>query len=202
MKDKMEELELLKKDWNKESDEFKNYSEQEIYKMIKKNSTSVAKFLVLIGLTEISIWSAYGYFEGEFPIVRVVLFVFFFGLVIYLYHRMKAENKSTSLMKNILNLRKVVLGYAGASLFLIIVDHIFHFKYYTRDFMAGIHDGSRGNPYKTTNPDTAFPQFGNYAVFGIVFLVTLYLLYLIYKKTYGKVLTGLRKNYKELSRAE
>lgn len=198
----MEDLELLKKDWNKESDEFKNYSEKEIYGMIKKNSTSAAQALLIMGLTEILIWSAYGYFEGDFPVVRVGLFVAFFGFVIHLYYRMKAEHTSMRLMKNILNLRKAVLAYAGISLFLIITDHLRHFSYYTRDFMAGIHDGYHRNSYKMTNPDIFAPEFGNYAVFGTISLIVVYLLYLIYKKTYGKVLTNLRKNYKELSRAE
>lgn len=202
MQDKMDELEFLKKDWNKESDEFKRYSEKEIYGMIKKNSTSAAKVLLIMGLTEILIWSTYGYLEGDFPALRMGLFVAFFGFVIYLYGRMKAEHTSSALMKNILNLRKAVLAYAGISLFLIVADHLLYFSDYTRDFMAGIHDGYRGNSYKMTNPDIFAPEIGNYAVFAIVLLIALYLLYLIYKKTYGKVLANLRKNYIELNRAE
>ncbi|KFF13289.1 hypothetical protein IW15_05700 [Chryseobacterium soli] len=198
----MDELELLKKDWNKDSDEFTIYSEQEIYKMIQQNSTSAAKLLFLIGLAEMLIWTGYGYFYHQFPVERTVVFLVFFVLVIYLYQRMKAESTSIALMKTILNLRNTILGYAGISLLLIIVDNIFHFNEYTRDFMAGIHDGGSGNPYRTTHPDTFVPEFGNYVIFGIVLFAVLCLLYVIYKKTYGKVLTNLKKNYRELSRAE
>jgi len=198
----MDDLELLKKDWNKDSDKFTTYSEQEIYKMIQQNSTSAARLLLLIGLTEMLIWTVYGYFYHRFPVERTVLFLVFFVLVIYLYQRMKAESSSIVLMKTILNLRYAILGYAGISLLLIIVDNILHFNEYTRDFMAGVHDGGSGNPYRTTHPDTFVPEFGNYAVFGIVLFAVLCLLYLIYKKTYGKVLANLRKNYKELSKAE
>jgi hypothetical protein len=198
----MDELELLKKDWNKDSDEFTIYSEQEIYKMIQQNSTSAAKLLFLIGLAEMLIWTVYGYFYHRFPVERTVVFLVFFVLVIYLYQRMKAESTSIALMKTILNLRNAIFGYAGMSLLLIIVDNILHFNEYTRDFMAGIHDGASGNPYRTTHQDTIVPEFGNYVIFGIVLFALLCLLYVIYKKTYGKVLANLRKNYKELSRAE
>lgn len=198
----MDELELLKKDWNKDSDVFTIYSEQEIYKMIQQNSTSAAKLLFLIGLAEMLIWTVYGYFYHRFPVERTVVFLVFFVLVIYLYQRMKAESTSIALMKTILNLRNAILGYAGMSLLLIIVDNILHFNEYTRDFMAGIHDGASGNPYRTTHQDTIVPEFGNYVIFGIVLFALLCLLYVIYKKTYGRVLANLRKNYKELSRAE
>jgi hypothetical protein len=48
----MDELELLKKDWNKESDDFKEYSENEIYNMIKHKSVSITKTLLMIGLVK------------------------------------------------------------------------------------------------------------------------------------------------------
>ncbi|MEI7486984.1 MAG: hypothetical protein WCJ72_06165 [Chryseobacterium sp.] len=197
----MEELKLLKKDWNKESDEFKNYSEKEIYEMIKQKSVSVTRILCLIGLIEIILWAVYGYIDGELPILRMVLFVVFFALIIYFYFKMKTEESSISLMKNILNIRKVIFGYAGISFFLIVLNSIIDFKYDTRDFIAGFRDGSYGTSHKT-DPDTILPSITNYIVFGVVLMITMYLIYLIYKKTYGKILFDLKKNYKELSKVE
>lgn len=198
----MEELELLKKDWNKESNGFKDYSETEIHEMIKHQSISITKTLFIIGLIEIMLWAVYGYFDGEFPYIRMSLFAVFFSLVVYLYNKIKTGENSVSLMKSILNLRKVIFGYAGISFFLIFFMNIMKFDHYTKDFMAGFRDGSRLNHYHKTNPETLTPELINYIIFGIVVIFTMYLMYIIYKKTYGKILIDLQKNYKELSKVE
>lgn len=200
----MEELELLKKDWNKDKGEFKYYSENEIYSMIKHRSVSVAKTLLMIGLIEIVLWSVYGYINGEFPYLRIILFSGFIILAVLLFRKLKTVQNSLSLMKNILNLRKLILGYAGISFFLVILDNLIHFDFYTKDFMAGAKDGwNKGHQIVThTNPESMDPELGNYALFGFCMLVSFYLLYLIYKRTYGKILSDLRKNYRELSKAE
>ncbi|HCN48038.1 MAG TPA: hypothetical protein DIT10_02870 [Chryseobacterium sp.] len=198
----MDELELLKKDWNKESDDFKEYSENEIYNMIKHKSVSITKTLLIIGLVEVVLWTLYGYLDEQFPYMRVALFLVFIGLIIFLFRKMKTGQDSITLMKSILNLRRLILGYAIISLVLAIIDNIIHFDHYTKDFMAGARDGwnSIYNLKRlSTNPDTMHPVMGNYFVFGICVLVGFYLLYVIYKKTYGKMLRDLRKNYKELS---
>ncbi|MGG5208657.1 hypothetical protein ACQWU4_06885 [Chryseobacterium sp. MIQD13] len=195
----MEELELLKKDWNKQSDELKNYSENEIHQMIKHKSVSVTKTLLIIGITEIVLWAVYGYFDGEFPYIRMGLFGIFFGLIIYLYCKIKAGEDSVSLMEGILNLRKVIVGYAGISFLLIVVDNLINFKHNVKDFMAGFRDGSKFNTYHKTNADTLTPELVNYIVFAIAVIITMYLIYLVYKKTYGRILSNLRKNYRELS---
>ncbi|MDN5397606.1 MAG: hypothetical protein L0G05_13850, partial [Chryseobacterium sp.] len=94
----MEELELLKKEWNKDEGEFKNYSEKEIYSMIKHRSVSVAKTLLVIGLIEIILWSVYGYINGEFPYLRIILFSGFIILAILLFRKLKTGQNSLSLM--------------------------------------------------------------------------------------------------------
>lgn len=201
----MEELELLKKDWNKESDDFKEYSEKEIYIMIKHKSVSITKTLLMIGSIEVVLWTLYGYLDQQFPYARIAMFLVFTGLIIWVFRKMKTGQDSITLMKSILNLRKLILGYACLSLILAVTDSIIHFDHNTRDFMAGARDGwnsSHNTAALPTNPDTILPVAGNYIVFGIFVLIGFYLLYLIYKNTYGKILQNLRKNYKELSLQE
>ncbi len=201
----MDELELLKKDWNKESDDFKEYSENEIYSMIKHKSVSITRTLLLIGFIEVVLWTLYGYLDDQFPYVRVAMFAAFTGLIIFLFCRMKTGQDSVSLMKSILTLRRLILGYAFISLVLVIIDGVIHFDHNTRDFMAGSRDGWNSTHHTEalpTNPDTMMPGTANYIVFGIFVLIGLYILYVIYKRTYGKVLQDLRKNYKELSLQE
>ena len=201
----MDELELLKKDWNKESDDFKEYSEIEIYNMIKHKSVSITKTLLIIGLVEVVLWTLYGYLDEQFPYMRVALFLVFTGLIIFLFRTMKTRQDSITLMKSILNLRRLILGYAFVSLVLAIVYSIIHFDHNTRDFMAGAKDGwneRHGVNTLHTNPDTMMPGIANYIIFGIFVVIGLYILYVIYKRTYGKILQDLRKNYKELSLQE
>ena len=52
----MDELDLLKKDWNKESSEFKNYSDSDIYPMLHKKSSSIVKTLFYISIAELVFW--------------------------------------------------------------------------------------------------------------------------------------------------
>lgn len=201
----MDELELLKKDWNKESYDFKEYSENDIYNMIKHKSVSVTKTLLLIGMVELVLWALYGYLDEQFPYMRVALFLIFTGLILFLFNRMKTGQDSITLMKSILNLRTLILAYACISLILMITDNIIHFDHNVRDFMAGSKDGwnsTHNIKALPTNPDTMIPGIANYIIFGIVVLIGLYILYVIYKRTYGKILQDLRKNYKELSLQE
>ncbi|MGE8526473.1 hypothetical protein [Chryseobacterium rhizosphaerae] len=201
----MEELELLKKDWNKESEEFKEYSENEIDGMMKHKSVSMTKNLLIIGLIEIVLWTFYGYMNGQFPYIRMVLFFAFMTGIIFLFRKMTAGQNSITLMKAILNLRKLVLSYACISLLLAIVDSVIHFEHNTKEVMAGFKDGwgrSSSVEKLSTDPGIMVPGWGNYLVFGICLLIVFYLLYAIYNRTYGKILKNLRKNYKELSLQE
>jgi len=51
----MDELELLKKDWNKQSD-YKKLSAKDIYPMLHKKSSSIVKTLFYISLGELAFW--------------------------------------------------------------------------------------------------------------------------------------------------
>lgn len=195
----MEDLELLKNDWNNNATTFKEYSEKEIYLMIKRKSVSLSRTLLLIGLVEITIWAVYGFFNGEFSIPRISLFIIYVVLTIWFYEKMKMGQDAVTLMKSILNLRKLIFSYAIISLSLIITDNIIHFDEYTRDFMAGNNDAIQHNDYMTTSSDEMVPTIVNYLIFGALLIFFIYIIYSIYKITYGKILRRLKKNYRELS---
>ena len=48
----MDELELLKKDWKKTDAQFKQVSEQEIYSMLHKSSSSSVKWILIVSILE------------------------------------------------------------------------------------------------------------------------------------------------------
>ncbi len=55
----MDELDLLKKDWNKGDSKYPKLSYNEIYKMILKKSSSIVKWIFIISLLEFGFWLAF-----------------------------------------------------------------------------------------------------------------------------------------------
>ncbi len=53
----MDELELLKKDWQKEDSKYPKLTYNEIYKMILKKSSSIVKWIFIISLLEFVFWT-------------------------------------------------------------------------------------------------------------------------------------------------
>lgn len=142
----MDELEILKKDWDSpEKENFKDYSEEEIYSMIHKSSVNVAKRLIFIAVLEIVFFNAVLYFsnvffhqEGNnFPkragILKIVedyhyyAIIAVFLLLLFIFNkRIEKAQEPKELKKLILYMRRIVLGY------IIIV-----FSTYTFGFIEG-----------------------------------------------------------------
>ena len=53
----MDELELLKKDWQKEDSKYPKLSYDEIYRMILSKSSSIVKWIFIISLLEFAFWT-------------------------------------------------------------------------------------------------------------------------------------------------
>ena len=66
----MKELDLLKKDWKKNSDSFQQISEKEIYKMIHKQSSSTVKWILVISILEFTLWSLSNLFINTDDLLR------------------------------------------------------------------------------------------------------------------------------------
>src|SRR5690606_32936038 len=54
----MEELDLLKKDWKRSENRFNQVSENEIYTMFHRKSSSIVKWILIVSIIELVIWSA------------------------------------------------------------------------------------------------------------------------------------------------
>ena len=52
----MDELDILKNDWNKDNSNYKKLSAQDIYPMLHKKSSSIAKTLFYISIAELIFW--------------------------------------------------------------------------------------------------------------------------------------------------
>ena len=124
----MDELDLLKKDWNKGQDQFKNYEESDIYGLLHKKSSNIVKTLFYISVAELVFWVLISYvpyfcsdsmkqklqesYENPWFVGLTVLrFVVIAVFVYLLYDAHKSISTTDSvrrLMKSILRTRKVI----------------------------------------------------------------------------------------------
>ena len=209
----MDELELLKKDWKEnKSDDFKNYTEQELFAMTKKRSVSIAKWVFIIALLELGFWFLIGYLmpyssedkyqdipfvEGFINVMDMIStlspFVFI-GLVLYLNFKIRTEENPKKLMEKILLMKKCIQWYIRIFLGEIVVFFIISMilSFYIEC-----------NSLEGTELEElylfAFVMF--IPLLMIIFIFALFLRF-IYHLVYGNLLQKLKQNYEELSRME
>ena len=204
----MDELELLKKDWKEnKSDDFKNYTEQELFAMTKKRSVSIAKWVFIIALLELGFWFLIVYLMPsssedkyqDIPFVDVVFNVMdiisillpfvFIGSLLYLNFKIRTEENPKKLMEKILLMKKCIQWYiriflGEVALFFIISMAL---SFYTN--------------YYILEGEELVALFVSVMLIVFIFILVLFLRF-IYHLVYGKLLQKLKQNYEELSRME
>ena len=209
----MDELELLKKDWKEnKSDEFKNYTEKELFAMTKKRSVSIAKWVFIIALLELGFWFLIGYLmpsssEDKYQdipfvdgilsvmdIISILLPYVFIGLLLYLNFKIRTEENPKKLMEKILLMKKCIQWYIriflGEIVVFFIISMILSF-YIESNSLEG---AELEELYLF-----AFVMF--IPLLMIIFIFALFLRF-IYHLVYGNLLHKLKQNYEELSRME
>ncbi|WP_204346538.1 hypothetical protein [Psychroserpens algicola] len=211
----MDELELLKKDWQSGgSREEVQLSSKEIYPMMHKKSSSIVKTLFYISIAELIFWvlvNSYPYFASDdyraeleamygngtvvlgltiFSYSIVILFVY---LLYKSYKSISVTDNAKTLLKNILKTRKIIKYYVIYNLVAVFLSMSFGLYYMV---------------YENPEISTQFAKFSDKqmflaTVFMIVFTVVLiFLFWLFYRIIYGILLRRLNKNYKELKKYE
>ena len=209
----MDELELLKKDWKEnKSDDFKNYTEKELFAMTKKRSVSIAKWVFIIALLELGFWFLIGYLASssgdskleDIPFVNVVFNVMdiisilspfvFIGSLLYLNFKIRTEETPKKLMEKILLMIKCIQWYIRIFLGEVVVFFIismilaFYIEY---------------NTLKATElEELYFMIFIMFIPFLMIIFIFALFLRFIYHLVYGNLLHKLKQNYEELSRME
>lgn len=209
----MDELELLKRDWNKGTDKFKNYSDSDIYPMLHKKSSSIVKTLFYISVAELVFWLLISYIPYAFSdkmrakletsyenplFTGLTIFGFaVIGLFVYLLYKSHKSISSTDsakkLMENILRTRKVIKYYVLYNLIMIFIT-IPLSLYFEFNQNLEFHDQV-----------AAFDATQMTILVAITILVTaifLGVIWLFYKLLYGILLKRLNRNYNELKKLE
>lgn len=211
----MDELELLKKDWQKKGEDLPKLSFDEIYKMIKKKSSSIVKWIFYISLIEFILWLGIKFIPTDsdglnlenvelFSTLNTVLDLIFYAVVAFFvyrfyqnYRKINAADDARSLMKKIIKTRSTVMKYVWFNLiyfaFVMVVVSI--------EFII-------------SNPDSGFAEniatgdnsFLIWLVFGLLLIGTIlffaFILWLLYRVLYGILLKRLNENYRELKKLE
>ena len=212
----MDELELLKKDWQRNSGDYPELSYDEIYKMSHAKSSSIVKWIFIIGLLEFGFWfvisfalKAFGYGEQikslESNSFFIVLGILSYVILLYFLFRfyMNYKNISTTdssrhLMKNILKTRQTVKSYVAFNLVFLIIA-TFYGVYFSLQ-----HDESAKTLVETAAANgEIFKFYASFIGVTIFFLaLAIGFLLLFYWLIYGLLLKQLNRNYRELKKLE
>ncbi len=198
------ELDNLKKVWKEQ--ETASFNREEILAMLKKKSSSVAKWIFYISIAEFFFWIGISFILPESQSEIGEKANFFMKIVTYMnyavvsgfillffinFKKIKAEQNIKNLLKNILNLRKTVHYYVAYNLSLFIGATLIVSILMFNDDTAGVKvaESMQGNLVFWTIFILSFVVVT--AVFSIA-------LYLFYRLLYGFLLKRLRRNYEEI----
>ena len=205
----MEDLDILKKNWKRQS-QLIIFSEKELFDMTRKKSVSISKKLMWIGILEVLFWILFFYIDSDSLdsfidlkfFLRIGLFMFFIFIIVYSYFKINNESSTTNLMKQILNLRRMVLAYMILMIFTILLFNVIDFKDSACDVLRGYVNGYNDAENENKINVSDFNPWAGYVAFGIMFLISIWLLLSVYKIVYGSLLYKLKENYKELTKIQ
>ncbi len=212
----MDELELLKKDWQKDNKDYPKLSYNDIYKMILKKSSSIVKWIFIISILEFVLWSAISFalkdadfnkkfqeYNAEnimipFMILGYIVIAYFLYKFFMNYRTISVTDNAKVLMENILKTRRTVKQYVAVNLGFMIVSAfvVLSIQFNRDEEIISIIEKSSANG----------ELFKFYAISIITTLLVLAVLIgvllLFYYLIYGILLKRLNKNYKELKKLE
>ncbi|WP_089894359.1 hypothetical protein [Kriegella aquimaris] len=212
----MDELELLKKDWQKKEEHLPKLSYEDIYKMIWKKSSSIVKWMFYISIIEFIFWAAINlvFTDAEsweffktlhvyevtltLTLINYAVLLYFIFKFYSNYRKISFTDSSKKLMKTILSVKKTVTQYVW-----------FNIAVFTVSLITGLYGSLRYGPDSEKILDAA-EQAGNQTIFWIltigatlvIVVLLLLLVWLFYKLLYGILLKRLKKNYEELRQLE
>ena len=216
----MEELDLLKKAWQKDSHSYEQISEVEIYKMLHAKSSSIVKWILIISLLELSLgfilsvvmsftkydtrnsdllkkWNIYELYIGSSILVYVVVFYFIYRFYI-MYKNISVVDNTKQLLSSIIKTRRVVRNYVifNLSTFAVIFITIFSLGLYHGYIDAMMQNGIEHPVIPVKNAIICL------LIVIVVTAVLTFVAWLFYRLLYGILLRKLKRNYEELKKID
>jgi hypothetical protein len=205
----MEELDLLKKDWKKNENSFEQVSEVEIYKMLHKKSSSIVKWILVISVLEVLLWTCISlcfnsddylkknhsehlieYFR-YLTIFNYAVIAFFIYLFYKNYASISTTTSTKTLMSDILKTRKTVQYYVWYNLGMMGISMVIGFVL-----------AFNINPevHKVIENQKVFIITILICFFALVLFLVIF--WLFYRLVYGILMRRLLNNYKELKKID
>lgn len=212
----MDELDLLKKDWKKQDAKFQQYSESDLYQMIRKKSTSIVKWIFIISVLELLFWIGMSIYMKntslieEFKafdqfnylmyseILSYTIIVFFVYLFYKNYRKINTVTSVKELISSILKTRKTVQNYVKTIIVFTLIS-TFVVLFIQLNFDEKLIE--LGQKMEESGANTLFYiiYIGTTLIFIALMIV---LIWLFYKIIYGILLKRLSKNYDELKKID
>ena len=200
----MKELDLLKKDWQKNEGSFEQLSEKDIYAMIHKKSSSIVKWILIVSILEFVILNGIGLLlpddstnlSAKENLYLNILTFFSYGITIYFvflffknYKAISIISSTKELAESILKTRKTVKYYIGYNISYIVLI-IISFVVYT-----------------ICTDVKAQNNFSNHVIFTIIVItfisiIMIAIIWGFYQVLYGFLLKKLQRNYEELQKID
>lgn len=215
----MDDLDLLKKDWQK-LDNFNQVSEQEIYGMLHKKSSSIVRWIFYISVIELGFGFLVGFLfsftkyeksNNDFiEKMGIYNYYVFFSFVLYttvlyfifrfykMYKTISVNDNAKQLLSNILKTRKVVKQYIAFNLSAFAVLLIALGSYVIQKSYI---DLAIKNGATTSEIPISFTLISTLVLVLITAILT-GAFWLIYKLIYGILLKKLQNNYEELKKID
>lgn len=201
----VDELELLKKQWQKQDDTLPKLSKADIYPMLHKKSSSIVKWIFIISMLEFVFWLVISFavggddskkFEADHGLKTFdsIILVLHIGALIFFvfwfyrnYKRIETTDSSKVLLENIIKTRKTVKYYIWFSMAFLAVSAIIAFIISMKNDPGSFADRSM---------TVLVLQFT--AIISVIML----LMWGFYRMIYGILMKRLDRNYKELKKME
>lgn len=211
----MDLLENYKKAWVNQPEETEKLSSLEIYKLAHSKSSSIVKWIFIVGLLELAFWlslnflvpdSFYKIYEDLnlekqvkfFSILHYAIIVIFLYYFYLNYKRISIIDSTKNLIKRILNIRKTIKYYVYYNIAIVFLSSLIINTFIISDTDMLM---------KVMNPDNLAVSVNQIITITIIsqviaILIFMVLLWLFYKLIYGILLKKLNRNYKELIKLE
>ncbi|APQ16335.1 hypothetical protein [Maribacter hydrothermalis] len=213
-----DELELLKKDWQKKEFNVPKLSYEDIHKMIWKKSSSIVRWILIISILEFLLpqllYLLPSMREGMeiYKNIGVANYLFglsilTYGVAIYFifqfYRRFKeisVLDNSKNLMRKIIRTRRTVKHYVIFSLSMIMVTIIIMIiGVYLNDNISQAFPELKDGLKNVSNEKLKVTVMLSIGIFGVILTVFMGGIYFL---LYGLLLRKLKKNYSELKQLE
>lgn len=209
-----DELELLKKDWQKKEFNVPKLNYEEIHKMIWKKSSSIVKWILIISILEFTVphllYLLPSMHEGMEIYDKIgvskyllILSIFTYAVAFYFifqfykrFREISVLDNSKNLMKKIIKTRKTVKHYVIFSLSMIMVTIIIMIiGVYLNDNIISAFPELKGSLENISQEKLKITLMLSIGIFGVLLTLVMGVIYFL---LYGLLLRKLKHNYSEL----